>query len=229
VDAVALLVIAKEPLPGRAKTRLTPPCSPSQAAELAAASLLDTLDAVGRAPAARRVLVFEGDPSRWRPDGFEVIAQRGDGLGERLAAAFEDVGGPALLVGMDTPQLSPALLRDGIAALRSPGCDAVLGPALDGGYWSIGFTSPVPGAFTGVPMSATTTGARQRARLLELGLRVHEQPVLRDVDTIDDAEAVAAQTPESRFAAAFAAIRPTADAARRRRHAHALTPAVLTA
>ncbi len=61
--------------------------------------------------------------------GFEVIPQRGDGLGERLAAAFDDVSPPALLVGMDTPQLTPRLLLDGMRALAEHGVDAVLGPA----------------------------------------------------------------------------------------------------
>jgi rSAM/selenodomain-associated transferase 1 len=219
VDSVTLLVIAKEPLPGRAKTRLTPPCTPDQAAQLAQAALLDTLDTVERTPAGRKVLVFEGDARRWRRDGFEVIRQRGHGLAERLAAAFDDVGEPAFLVGMDTPQLTPALLLDGIAALRCPGVDAVLGPSLDGGYWSIGLAAPVAGAFAGVPMSCHSTGARQRARLRELGLRVHEQPVLRDVDTIEDALAVAAECPASRFASALAAIRARGQAPPLRRAA----------
>jgi glycosyltransferase A (GT-A) superfamily protein (DUF2064 family) len=106
---VALLVIAKEPIAGRAKTRLTPPCTAEQAAALAAAALHDTLKTVARTPAARRVLVFEGDPTRWLPRSFEHIPQSGDGLAERLVNAFEDVAQPALLVGMDTPQLTPAL------------------------------------------------------------------------------------------------------------------------
>ena len=208
MENVALLIIAKEPLPGRAKTRLTPPCTAAQAAGLAEAALLDTLDAVERTPAERKVLIFEGDARRWARPGFEVIGQRGQGLAERLAAAFDDVAGPGLLVGMDTPQLTPELLADGLDALRSPHVNAVLGPSLDGGYWSIGLERPVPGAFAGVPMSSHSTGIRQRTRLRELGLRIHEQPVLRDVDTIEDALAVAAECPGSRFAAALAAIRP---------------------
>ncbi|MDQ6805000.1 MAG: TIGR04282 family arsenosugar biosynthesis glycosyltransferase [Actinomycetota bacterium] len=208
MESVALLVIAKEPLPGRAKTRLTPPCSPAQAAQLAEAALLDTLDAVERTPAERKVLIFEGDPERWRPAGFEVIRQRGNGLAERLAAAFEDVGQPALLVGMDTPQLTPELLLDGIEALRCLDVDAVLGPSLDGGYWSIGLSAPDHTVFAGVPMSSHSTCIRQRTRLHELGLRVHEQPLLRDVDTIEDARAVAVGCPGSRFASALTAIRP---------------------
>ncbi len=140
---VALLVIAKEPLPGRAKTRLTPPCSADEAAALAHASLLDTTRR-GRPHAGgpqgarvRRRRLGAGDV-----EGFELIPQRGAGLGERLAAAFDDVASPALLVGMDTPQLTPPLLLEGMRALATPDVDAVLGPTLDGGYWSVGFSTP---------------------------------------------------------------------------------------
>lgn len=206
MESVALLVIAKEPLPGRVKTRLTPPCTPAQAAALAGASILDTIDVVSRTPAARRVLVFDGEQRGWLPQGFELLAQRGDGLGERLAAAFADVGMPALLVGMDTPQLTPALLVAGVRALARRDVDAVLGPTLDGGYWSVGFNRAVPGAFDGVPMSTGWTWASQRRRLGELGLRVEEQPRLRDVDTIEDAREVAGAAPHTRFARAFAAL-----------------------
>lgn len=214
---VALLVIAKAPLPGRAKTRLCPPCTGEQAAALAGAALLDTLATVARTPASRRVLVFDdcGDPEaseRWLPAGFELIAQRGAGLAERLAAAFEDAGQPSLLVGMDTPQLTVELLLDGIRALSRPGVDAVLGPALDGGYWSVGLREPRPDVFAGVPMSVERTCAAQRLAMRELGLRVHEQPRLRDVDTIDDARSVAAQAPRSRFATVLAAVDQSFDA-----------------
>jgi rSAM/selenodomain-associated transferase 1 len=207
VKSVALLVIAKEPLPGRVKTRLSPPCSADEAAGLARASLLDTIEVVACTPAARRVLVFDGDARDWRRRGFELIAQRGTGLGERLAAAFEDVASPALLVGMDTPPLTPPLLLDGMRARADPDVDAVLGPTVDGGYWSVGFSTRVAGAFNGVPMSCASTWIRQRARLDELGLRVHDQPLLRDVDTIEDARVVASAAPHTRFARALAAVR----------------------
>ncbi|MFZ0091236.1 MAG: TIGR04282 family arsenosugar biosynthesis glycosyltransferase [Solirubrobacteraceae bacterium] len=204
--SVALVVMAKEPLPGHTKTRLTPPCSPEQAARLARASLLDTLEVIARVPAARKVLVFDGDGRRWRRAGLEVIPQRGAGLDERLAAAFDDVGAPALLVGMDTPQLTAPLLLDGMGALGRPDVDAVLGPALDGGYWSVGFGAGVSGAFADVPMSSESTCMRQRARFDELGLRIHEQPPLRDVDTFQDARAVASVAPDTRFARLLAAL-----------------------
>jgi uncharacterized protein len=211
MPGVALLVIAKDPQPGRCKTRLCPPCSPRQAAELAEAALRDTLDVVRRTPAGRYVLVLDGDDSRWLDTGFEVIPQRGDGLDERLEHAFADVAGPALLVGMDTPQLTGALLREGIHALTRH--DAVLGPTFDGGYWSVGLRRPCAGAFIGVPMSRADTFAQQRARLLGLGLAIHDQPPLRDVDTIDDARVVAAVVPSSRFATALAAVAPSSRSA----------------
>ncbi len=194
----ALLVIAKDPLPGRCKTRLCPPCRPEQAAQLAAAALSDTLDVVTVTPARRRVLVLDGDSGRWRRPGLEIIPQRGDGLAQRLANAFADVGQPALLVGMDTPQLTVGLLADGLAALD--GHDAVLGPALDGGYWSIGLRSADAAVFAGVPMSTGATFACQRRSLDELGLSTYEQSPLRDIDTIADARAVAALAPGTRFA-----------------------------
>lgn len=201
-----LLVIAKEPLPGRVKTRLTPPFTPGQAAELAEAALADTLRAVAAAPATRRVLVLDGTPGPWLPPGFDVVPQGPGGLDERLAAAFAGCAGPALLIGMDTPQVAPALLD---VDLDGPdGCDAVFGPALDGGFWALGLAEPDPGLLRGVPMSTPRTGAVQRARLVAAGLRVRDLPVLRDVDTADDARAVAALAPDSRFAACLARCSP---------------------
>ncbi|MBK3645787.1 DUF2064 domain-containing protein [Streptomyces sp. MBT33] len=198
---VTLLVIAKEPRPGRVKTRLTPPFTPQQAAGLAEAALADTLDVVARTPARRRVLVLEGAPGPWLPAGFEVVRQCAGGLDERLAAAFAHCDGPALLIGMDTPQVTPALLTVDFA-----GCDAYFGPAADGGFWALGLAAPDPGLLRGVPMSTPLTGAAQRARLT--GLRVRDLPRLRDVDTADDAELVAEAAPRGRFAAELARLAP---------------------
>jgi rSAM/selenodomain-associated transferase 1 len=199
-----LVVLAKAPRAGRSKTRLCPPCTPAEAAALARAALADTLEAVLATPASRRVLVLDGPAGDWLPAGFDVLPQRGGGLDERLAHAFADVGEPALLVGMDTPQLAPADLERGLACLAAPGTDAVLGPAPDGGYWAIGLRSADPRAFLGVPMSTAQTGEAQLARLRGLGLRVALLPALRDVDRIADARAVAALAPTGRFARALA-------------------------
>jgi uncharacterized protein len=196
-------VIAKAPVAGRAKTRLCPPLSPAQAAELAEAALCDTLEAVLRTPAARRVLVLEGPPGDWLPVGIEVIPQRPVGFAERLAGAFEDVGEPAFLIGMDTPQVTPTLLDAALDALGVPEIDAALGPCEDGGYWGIGLRHADARVFAGVPMSTGRTGAYQRLRLGELGLRTATLPSLRDVDRHADAAAVARQVPTSRFACAL--------------------------
>ncbi len=200
MSGVTLLTIAKAPAAGRSKTRLCPPCTPVQAAELAEAALSDTLAAVAATPAARRIVVLDGMPGDWLPAGFEVVPQCEGGLGERLAAAFRVAVGPALLVGMDTPQVTAERIGDAVAELERPGVDAVLGAAPDGGYWAIGLRRPVSGVFRGVPMSSPLTAAYQRRRLRALGLRWRELEPLRDVDTIADARAVARAAPQSRFA-----------------------------
>jgi rSAM/selenodomain-associated transferase 1 len=198
----ALLVIAKAPVPGRVKTRLTPPFTPDQAAALARAALTDTLAAAAAARgAARRVIVLDGDPGPWLPPGFEVIAQRGAGLEERLAAAFEDVGEPAFLVGMDTPQVTPQLLDKGLRAVARGG--TAFGAALDGGWWCIGLQAGDHAVFDGVPMSTEQTGAVQLARMRALGMTPKILRPLLDVDTYEDALMVAQEAPESRFAAAL--------------------------
>jgi rSAM/selenodomain-associated transferase 1 len=205
---VALVVLAKAPVPGRVKTRCCPPCTPEQAAALAEAALADTLAVVAATPADRRVLVLDGEPGPWLPGGVDVLAQRGRGLDERLAAAFDDVAGPALLIGMDTPQVTVALLSAAAGLLGE--VDAVLGPAADGGFWAVGLRRPDPDVFVGVPMSRPDTGARQRARLLARRQRVRLLPTLVDVDDMVTARAVAGLVPSSRFAAACRRITATA-------------------
>ena len=196
-----IIVLAKAPVPGRVKTRLCPPCDPAQAARLAEAALVDTLRAVAATPCDRRVLVLDGPPGPWLPARLEVLPQRGDGLDERLAHAFTDVGAGGLLIGMDTPQVTPARLTASLDALAAPHVDAVLGPSVDGGWWGIGLRMPDPAVFLGVPMSTPHTGAAQRARLHQLRLSTRNLPMMRDVDDFDDAIAVSHAAPHGRFAA----------------------------
>ncbi|GIF95881.1 TIGR04282 family arsenosugar biosynthesis glycosyltransferase [Catellatospora citrea] len=209
------LVIAKAPVPGRVKTRLCPPCSPHQAAAIAAAALADTLAAVDATPARRRTLVVDGDHPA--PAGWAAVPQRGDGLGERLAHAFADTalpGVPSVLVGMDTPQLSPALLASAVDALDD--ADAALGPAADGGWWVLALREPAhAAALAAVPMSTADTGALTFAALHVLGLRTARLATLRDVDTAADARAVAAEHPRGRFADAVRAHLPASHGALR--------------
>ena len=199
----ALAIIAKAPVPGRVKTRLCPPCTPVEAAGLAEAALADTLAAVRATEADRRVLILDGEPGPWVGDGIEVIPQRGTGLDERLAGAFEDIGEPTFLVGMDTPQVTPGLLAHGLRALDHHA--AAIGRAHDGGYWGIGLRVPDRRAFEGVPMSRADTAAAQVERLAQHGMAALELPALEDVDDIDSARSVALSAPASAFGRAFAA------------------------
>lgn len=212
---VQVVIIAKRPTPGRTKTRLTPPYTPGQAAALAEAALADTLDVVGRVPVERRVLAFDGEVPPGVSSGVDVIPQRGAGLDERLAAAFADTyagfGRPILLIGMDTPQLTPSLLTRAAAELHT--ADAVIGPATDGGFWLLGLRLPDDSLIRGVPMSTSHTGRHQQLRLRRAGLRVGVLPSLTDVDTAADVPLVAAGAPHSRFAGLAATLAGTRGAA----------------
>ncbi|MFN2518715.1 MAG: DUF2064 domain-containing protein [Jatrophihabitantaceae bacterium] len=197
-----LIVIAKAPVAGRVKTRLSPPLSAEQAAQLAAGALSDTLRVAQDVPAAHRLLAFDGEVTGWLPEGWRSCPQPDGGLDRRLAGAFLAAGpGPALLVGMDTPQLR----SEQLTAFDPARYDACLGMARDGGYWAIGLREPrlAPSVILGIAMSTARTGADQLRRLRRLGLRVQALDELRDVDTIEDAAQVAALIPHSAFAAAF--------------------------
>ncbi|WP_194201935.1 glycosyltransferase family 2 protein [Glycomyces albidus] len=195
-----LLVMAKAPVPGRSKTRLTPPLTTVEAAAVAEAALADTLEAVAGCGADRRILVLDGEPGEWLPEGFTVVPQAGGTFNERLAAAWAYAGGPGLQIGMDTPQVTPALLDESLAVVAGGDWEAALGLAEDGGWWALGLARAHPEAFAGVPMSRADTGLLQRKRLESLGLAVADLPVLRDLDDIEDARAVAALAPRTRTA-----------------------------
>jgi len=189
-----ITVIAKAPVPGQVKTRLSPPCTPEQAAQVAAAALADTLSAVEevtRVTGARRVLLLDGDRQEWMPAAFEVVAQRGGGLEERLCNGFLDLG-PGVIIGMETPHVAAAL-TDAVAAAHR-GVDT-LGLATDGGYWMIGLCAAsvtmAHELFDRMPMSSTHTGLAQLRRMHAFGRQVRLLPAARDLDTFDDLQAVA--------------------------------------
>jgi rSAM/selenodomain-associated transferase 1 len=212
---VTILVVAKAPVPGQAKTRLASALGPEAAAEIAAASLLDTLDAVAEAPVSGRVVAMMGDLDaasrcaeiRARLSDFVVIAQRGIDFADRLANAHADAASavgpaPVLQIGMDTPQITAALMtRTAEALLTAP---AVLGMATDGGWWALGVHSPTyADVLRAVPMSTPDTGAVTLRALRETGIDVTLVEELRDVDTVDDVAAVRdASLPDSRFSRA---------------------------
>ena len=198
-----LIIIAKECVPGRVKTRLHPPLSLEQAACLASASLADTFRAVSALDASRRILLFDGNLFPLGSEPYDVIHQVSGNLDRRLGAIFDECEGPTVLIGMDTPQLDAAMLAP-LFNEWPVDVDAFLGFAVDGGYWTIAMAKPDGSLIRGVPMSQDNTGQLQLERLAEAGLRVQMLPELLDVDTIDDARMVASLAPETEFARMFA-------------------------
>ena len=218
-EPFTVLMVAKAPQPGRVKTRLCPPLSPRQAAELASAALLDSLatalEAVGGV--RRRVVVaLQGEldaavaaaETRQAMDGCLVIRQRGDSFAERLVHAHADVAelhprSNVVQIGMDTPQISSAHLVAAAGKLRGTPDKAVLGLAEDGGWWLLGLSQPASAAaLSRVPMSTATTGRQTRAALEVGGCTVTLTDSMQDVDTWPDAVDVAALCPTTRFARA---------------------------
>jgi uncharacterized protein len=218
MTAVRCLVVAKAPVPGVSKTRLGVDIGMQAAAEVAAAALLDTLAAGTAAFGPENCcLALEGDlvgavggeEIAWAVRDWKVFGQHPGDFDTRLACAHVDSGpGPVVQIGMDTPQVTADLLLDVATALSDH--DAVLGPAEDGGWWVLALRDPADaGALVGVPMSTDQTCRQTREALEGAGLDVGTTRVLRDVDTVADAEAVAGQIPRSRFARAWAAARIT--------------------
>lgn len=200
-----LVLIAKETIPGKVKTRLHPPLTLVEAAEVAAAAIQDTLAALAALPASRRVLLFDGNSLPSGSEDYDVIRQVNGDLDERLGALFDDCDGPTLLIGMDTPQVTAAILSP-VFDDWTDDVDAWFGPASDGGFWAIGMTEPDGDLIRGVPMSRDDTGRLQLARLNDAGLTVRMLPQLTDVDTIATAREVASAAPATRFAETLARV-----------------------
>jgi rSAM/selenodomain-associated transferase 1 len=213
VSAGRALVLAKAPVAGRVKTRLGAVIGHRLAARLAAAALLDTLEACSSAFAECHLALdgsFEDveDPRSLTAATatWQVFPQVSGELGDRLAAAHARAAstgcGPVVQIGMDTPQVTAADLQR-IASRVRPGT-AVLGPALDGGWWALGSVEAAGTALlAGVPMSTPHTYERTHAALVSAGLAVRRARSLRDVDSLEDARAVASAAPHTRFAATW--------------------------
>jgi glycosyltransferase A (GT-A) superfamily protein (DUF2064 family) len=212
VIAVSVLVVAKAPVPGLAKTRLAARVGADAAADIAAAALLDTLDAVAESPVTARVVAMTGDLGeakradeiRCRLDDFVVLPQRGDDFAARLANAHHDTaaatgGLPVLQIGMDTPQITPVLMGSCAQSLTEH--EAILGMARDGGWWVLGVTDAATAhCLRGVAMSAADTGVQTLAALRRTGVQVKLVDTLADVDTVADVDEVRrACAPDSRF------------------------------
>lgn len=189
-----LMVFARAPVPGAAKTRLIPALGAEGAAALHAQLCCRTLALASAARLAPVELWCSPDTAHpffaacRTAFGVDLRAQHGSDLGSRMAAAFDDAldpGRPALIIGTDCPGLGPGDLRQAFQVLHE-GCDAVLGPAEDGGYVLIGLARPAPGLFADVDWGTDRVLAQTREHLRELGLRWHELAPRRDVDRPED-------------------------------------------
>ncbi|MCW2830126.1 MAG: glycosyltransferase [Aeromicrobium sp.] len=209
-----ILVVAKAPVPGFAKTRIAETIGDDAAAGLAAAALLDTLATVS-AIGWPTVVAMTGDlTAATRSDEIataleplRVVEQRGDSFAARLAHAHVDAGAEhgIVQVGMDTPQ---ATVRDYLDAGHLVGeGKRVLGPAEDGGWWLLGLPDPADAtALADVPMSQDDTGVLTEQALGGGLLRVR---ALRDMDSLDDARVIAETIPISHLAVALDTVEVT--------------------
>lgn len=186
-------LVAKAPVAGQVKTRLCPPLSPAQAAELAAAMLADVAATV-RETGLPAWCVHAGPPQPVRAavgDDLPLRPQRGGDLGERLTACQRDLFGGGLerlvLLGGDVPTVDAALLAGALA--RADAADVVLGPARDGGYTLLVSHRPTPELFAGVDMGTERVLARTLARAREAGLAAATVDARHDLDTLADLHA----------------------------------------
>jgi uncharacterized protein len=208
----ALVVIAKEPVPGAVKTRLAPVLGADGAARAAAAMLQDTVAVMAQVDAEPWVCFAPPDArgrmARLTP-GCRLLAQVEGDLGDRLAGCFAALLGDGadrvVVVGADTPQVPRATYEVAFALLDQ--VDVVLGPAADGGYYLVGATAARPELFVGVPMGTDAVLQETIQRAARQRLRVGTVSTLRDLDRLEDLRAVLAAgeldaSPRTRLVAA---------------------------
>lgn len=191
----ALIVFAKHPVPGRVKTRLTPPLTPEEAAELYRCMLLDTLAKVRSLPNLNGYLFYQDEPAALpyfqgiAPD-FVLQPQEGCDLGARMAGAFRAVlfrrHRRVVIVGTDAPDVPLDYLHHAFRALAEDAIDVVFGPSTDGGYYLLGLKALTDCLFEGIAWSTCTVLAESLARAEAAGLGVYLLPEWHDVDTAED-------------------------------------------
>jgi len=202
-----IVVFAKEPVPGRVKTRMTPPLSPEEAAGLYAAMLADVLEVTARfaeGHGLEAVLAVDppgacGDLARLAPSTFSVSAQRGPDLSARMAWAIGEAAAAGcdrvLVRGSDSPALEPSALDAALAALGE--CDLCVCPDLDGGYSLIGLRRPAAGLFEH-PMSTGRVLDDTLENAHRVGLRTRVLSPRFDLDTAEDLVHLAGARSEDR-------------------------------
>lgn len=187
----ALTVMAKAPRAGRVKTRLSPPLTLDQTAALNICFLRDTTENLASVALTAGLISYTpvGDEALFAgllPETFALVPQRGDGFGERLLFAAQDIlalgYGSVCLIDSDSPTVPAVAYAQAVQALAAPGDRVVLGPSHDGGYYLIGLKQPHPEPFDRITWSTSTVLAETRGRCLEAGLEVVDLPLWYDVD-----------------------------------------------
>lgn len=188
--------MAKAPRAGEVKTRLCPPLTLAEAAELYRCFVLDTVERLRQLDAMQPVMAYTPPASRvWFeqlvPD-FLLMPQQGADLGARMATCFARLFARGytgvVLTGSDLPTLPLAHLQRAAACLTVPGTDVVLGPSEDGGYYLIGLRRLYPELFEGMVWSTPQVYAETVRRAEARELTVAALPVWFDVDTPVDLE-----------------------------------------
>ena len=194
---IALAIMVKQPIAGRVKTRLSPPLTLEQAAELYRCFVLDKMAQVRRIPSTAAYLAYtpqEADAffRRLAGEGFSLVRQEGSDLGERLHCLAGELlarGHPGVVISdSDTPSLPDRFLGEAVTWLSQGRTDVILGPAEDGGYYLVGLRRPAPTLFQGVAWSTSAVLEQTLDKAAAAGLRVDLLPPWFDVDTGGDLE-----------------------------------------
>jgi rSAM/selenodomain-associated transferase 1 len=202
-QSAALVIFAKAPVPGQVKTRLCPPLTPDEAATLHGSFVLDTLERTKLAAAKLKLPIdryLACAPSSTlvffqimeERQSVKLLDQVGDDLGARMQQAFDAMFAKGyqrvFIIGTDVPSLPLEHYKQALALLETN--DLVLGPALDGGYYVIGLKRAVPELFANIPWSTDRVLSMTLEKATSLGLKTARLPEWRDVDTIDDLQAL---------------------------------------
>ena len=187
----ALTVMAKAPRPGKVKTRLSPPLTLDQTAALNVRFLRDTTENLASIAGGAGLISYTpvGDEALFAgllPETFALVAQRGDGFGERLLATAQDIlaigYGAVCLIDSDSPTVPAKAYEQAVQALAQPGDRVVLGPSSDGGYYCIGLKQAHAEPFERITWSTGQVLGETLARCREAGLEVVLLPTWYDVD-----------------------------------------------
>jgi rSAM/selenodomain-associated transferase 1 len=190
----ALTIMAKAPRPGRVKTRLSPPLTPEEAAAINTCFLMDTTENIGDLAdqgACAGVISYTpvGDEHLFDgilPCGYRLVAQRGDGFGERLLTTAQDLFAygfaSVCLIDSDSPTVPREAFSIAVDALQEEGDRIILGPSYDGGYYLIGMKQPHPEIFENIAWSTASVFAETVAAVRNIGVELVTLPMWYDVD-----------------------------------------------